>query len=50
VSSFAPISAPVILEMDIGKLLAVVIAHNEASVVEFFDRPRRREAATVHRL
>src|SRR5262249_54345272 len=31
-------------EIDVGKLLAVVIAHDEARF-QFFDRPRRREAA-----
>ena len=33
------------LEIDIGQLLASAVAHDEASVVEFFNRPGRREAA-----
>ena len=39
-------SAPrLILEIDVSELLAVVVAHDKAGVVEFLDRPRRREAA-----
>jgi len=34
-----------IFEIDIGKLLTVGVAHDKAGVVEFFDGPRRREAA-----
>lgn len=34
-----------ILKIDIGERLAVVIANNEAGVVRFIERPRRREAA-----
>jgi hypothetical protein len=32
------------IEIDVGELLAVVIAHDKARV-QFLDRPRRREAA-----
>ena len=39
-------SARLILEIDIGKLLAVVVAHDEAGVVVFLDRPRRWETAS----
>jgi hypothetical protein len=34
-----------VLEIDIGELLPGAVLHDEAGVVEFFDRPRRREAA-----
>jgi hypothetical protein len=41
------VAAPrLILEIDIGELLSVVVAHDEAGGL-FFDRPRRREAAFV---
>ena len=36
-----------IVEMHIGELLAFTVAHHEV-VVPLFDRPGRREAATVH--
>ena len=32
-------------KIDAGKLLAVLVAHDETGVVEFFEGPRRREAA-----
>jgi len=35
-----------ILKIDIRELLAVVVAHDKASVL-FFDGPRRREAAGI---
>ena len=35
-----------ILEIDVGELLTVVVAHDEAGIVVFFDRPQRREAAS----
>jgi hypothetical protein len=35
------------LKIDIRKLLAVVVAHDKAGV-QFFDGPRRREAAGGH--
>jgi hypothetical protein len=35
-----------LFEIDVGKLLAVVIAHDEAGGL-FFDDPRRREATGV---
>src|SRR5262249_51218612 len=38
-------AARLILEIDIRQLLPVVVAHDKAGVVEFFDRPRRREAS-----
>jgi hypothetical protein len=31
------------LEIDIGELLSISVAHDEASAVEFFKRPRRGE-------
>ena len=34
-----------VFKVDIVKLLTVVIAHDKASVVKFFDGPGRREAA-----
>jgi hypothetical protein len=37
-------SARLILEINIGKLLAVVVAHDKAGL-QFFDGPGRREAA-----
>ena len=37
-----------ILEIDVGKLLPVVVTHREAGLL-FFDGPRRRETPTVHR-
>ena len=38
-----------ILEIDVGKLLAVVVAHDEAGTfVKFFDRPRRGKSALRH--
>jgi len=40
--------AGLILEIDIRELLAVAVPHDEASVVEFFSRPGRREAAGTH--
>src|SRR6516165_2217587 len=40
------ISARLVLEMDVGKLLTVVIAPDEARLL-FFDGPGRREAGTV---
>ena len=39
-----------ILEIDLGKLLPVGVAHDEAGVVEFFDGPRWWEAASGHYL
>jgi len=48
VSNFRRRSPPrLILEIDISKLLSVVIADHETGV-EFLDRPRRREAAGGH--
>ena len=38
-----------ILKINASELLAVVIAHDEARFL-FFDRPRRREAASVTHL
>jgi len=32
------------LEIDIGELLSISVAHDEASAVEFFKRPGWREA------
>jgi hypothetical protein len=37
-----------VFEIDVGKLLPVVVAQDEAGLL-FFDRPRRREAPIVHR-
>jgi hypothetical protein len=37
-----------ILEIDIGKLLSVTVAHDEAGVVVFLDSPGWREAAGRH--
>jgi len=37
-------SPRLVLEVDVGKLLAVVVAHHKAGGL-FFDGPRRREAA-----
>jgi hypothetical protein len=37
-------SSGIILEIDVSKPLAVVVAHDEAGV-NVLDRPRRREAA-----
>jgi hypothetical protein len=37
-----------ILEIDIGKLLAVVVANDEAGIVVYLDIPGRREAAGGH--
>ena len=39
-------SLRLLLEIDVGKLLPVIVPHDEAGVVEFFDSPGRREAAT----
>jgi hypothetical protein len=45
VSSLAAESPPrLILEIDIGELLPVLVTHDKAGV-QFFDKPRRREAA-----
>jgi hypothetical protein len=42
------LSPGLFLEIDIGKLLTVVVTHDEAGV-QFFDRPwRRREATSAH--
>jgi hypothetical protein len=40
--------ARLILEIDIGKLLSVTVAHDEAGVVVFLDSPGWREAAGRH--
>jgi hypothetical protein len=39
------LSARLILEIDVGELLSVIVANNEAGSVQFLDSPRRREAA-----
>jgi hypothetical protein len=39
-----------ILEIDIRERLPVGVAHDKAGIVEFFDGPRRREAAGCHGL
>jgi hypothetical protein len=41
--------AGLLLEIDVGKRLAAVVADNEATPVEFFDIPRRREAPLLYR-
>jgi len=38
-------SVALILEIDIGQLLPGAVDHDEAGVVEFFNRPGRREVA-----
>jgi len=40
-------SSRLIVEVDIGELLAAVVAHDEARVL-LFDGPRRREATGGH--
>jgi len=40
--------ARLILEIDVGKLPAVAVAHREPRLL-FLDSPGRQEAATVHR-
>ena len=42
--------AGLILAIDEGERRAVVVTNNEGRLVDFFDVPRSREAATAHRL
>jgi hypothetical protein len=41
------LSARLILEIDVGELLSVIVANNEAGSVQFLDSPRRREAGAA---
>ena len=47
-NNFAADRGRFILEIDINELLPIVVAHDEAGVVAFFDGPLRREAAGRH--